>query len=167
MVIAVVVMLFARTSADQVETKIMPRDLVEFAEKNGCRQVADFYDRPGMVNPPYVYGYLPGAPEKSAAFWCEQARAGERKFFLLIWLRDATTELGGCAPKIEWKNPPRGLDIYRNQRESLGDFVFLAEPHGKGSGKIRLTHNAIRSSYDGVEETFYCHEGKWLVRQRH
>ncbi len=30
-----------------------------------------------------------------------------------------------------------------------------------------MKYSAIRSGYDGVEETFYCHEGRWMVRQRH
>jgi hypothetical protein len=31
---------------------------------------------------------------------------------------------------------------------------------------VRLTHNAIRSYYDGLEELFFCYKGEWLVRMR-
>jgi hypothetical protein len=68
---------------------VMPSELVEFAQKNDCSQVDEFFDsaRVGMVNPPYVYGYLPGRKDDSAAFWCQKKDANERRFFLLIMHR--------------------------------------------------------------------------------
>src|SRR2546427_6711086 len=57
------------------ETAIMTQELTEFAAKNNCTQLSDFFDRrPGPVNPPYVYGYLPGDEESSAVFWCKNTK---------------------------------------------------------------------------------------------
>ena len=53
------------------DIKNMPSELVEFAEKSGCVQVSDFYNRSGAVGPPFVYGYLPGKQDDSVTFWCK------------------------------------------------------------------------------------------------
>jgi len=45
--------------------KIMPDELLKIAEKCGCEQVDNFYNRPGMIGPPYVYGFLSGEEENS------------------------------------------------------------------------------------------------------
>jgi hypothetical protein len=147
---------------------IIPRELVEFAEKNGCAQVEDFFDTPGMINPPFVYGYLPGAKDKSAVFWCQTVEKGERQLYLVLMFKEETThEMARCPRRIRWENPPRGLDLYNNPRESLGEFVFLDASTKRGPGNVRMTHNAIRSEIDGVSEVLYCYQGRWLVRYRH
>src|SRR4051794_7353741 len=69
------------TSAD---TLVMPRDLVDFARANGCAPIDNFFERPGMINPPYVYGWLPGDKEKSVVFWCEKA-SKDRKLYNLLF----------------------------------------------------------------------------------
>jgi hypothetical protein len=145
----------------------MPRELVEFAERNACRQIQDFFERPGMVKPPFVYGYAPGPKENSAAFWCERLKDGERRFVLMFLIKNGSDRVAKCPKEIEWANPPRGLDLYKNTGESLADFMYVDEPHARGPRDGRLIHSAIRSEYDGVEEIFYCHRGRWLVRQRH
>jgi hypothetical protein len=147
--------------------KIMPRELVEFAEKNGCGQVEDFFDVWGMINPPYVYGYVPGAKDKSAVFWCQILEKGERRFVLMLMVeKEAPLELTQCPRQIRWPNRPKGLDLYQNPTESLGEFVYLDAPDQRGPRNVRLTHNAIRSEYDGVGSIFYCYRGRWLVRQQ-
>lgn len=148
--------------------KVMPQELVELARKNGCDQVEDFYDVPGMINAPYVYGYLPGPKDKSAVFWCQTVEKGERQFFLILVFKEETThELARCPRKIRWDNPPRGLDLYKNPGESLGEFVFFDAPHKRGPQNVRMTHNAIRSEIPGVSEVLYCYQGRWLIRYRH
>ena len=121
-----------------------------------------------MINPPYVYGYLPGAKDKSAALWCQVLEGDQKRYFLLVMLKaDNTHESAQCPARIRWNNPPGGLDVYSNPRESLGDFVFLDQPNQKGPRNANLTHNAIRSEYDGAAEILYCYKGKWLIRWRH
>lgn len=148
------------------ETAIMPLELIEFAAKNNCTQLSDFFDRrPGPVNPPFVYGYLPGDEESSAAFWCKNLEPKKHPYSLVFMFRDTEHELSKCPSKIEWDNPPRGLSVYKNRRTTLKGFVFLDDPKRKVPENVRLSHNGIKSYYDGVAELFYCHEGKWVVRQ--
>ena len=46
----------------------MPEELSAYAVSKGCEEVRDFFTRPGVVNPPYVYGYLEG--KEKAALSC-------------------------------------------------------------------------------------------------
>jgi len=58
------------TSQSAADPKyVIPRELVEHAREIGCAQIEDYYDISGMIGPPYVYGYIPGRLEDSAAFW--------------------------------------------------------------------------------------------------
>lgn len=149
-------------------TPIMPEELIAYAAKNGCEQVSDFFkNRPGMVNPPYAYGYLPGLEEESAALWCQAGQGDSRKFYLLIMMKKPHPELARCPAKIEWQNYPGGLSIYKDRRTTLEEFVFLGDPKRKGPRNVRLSHNGILSGDDGLNELFYCYKGAWLVRQRH
>jgi hypothetical protein len=146
---------------------MMPRELVEYAREMGCAQIEDFFDVNEMIGPPYVYGYLPGRPEDSAAFWCEKSKDGERQVFLAVKVEHGRVEGPLACPRlIAWHNPPRGLDIYRDPNESLEEFTYLDSPKVKGPRGRRVLHNAIRSSAPGQSTTFYCHEGRWLVRFR-
>jgi len=146
------------------ETLIFPQELQELAKQHDCSQVSDFYDRPGMIQPPYVYGYVPGE-EESAAFWCEREGLGTRTYFLVFDFRTTAHENTKCPDKIEWPNGyPGGLSLYNDKRATLKDFVYLDEPKKRPPENVHLKHNAIRSEYDGVAAIFYCYKGKWLVR---
>ena len=90
----------------QAGAKIMPRELVEFAERNDCRQIQDFFERPGMVKPPYVYGFGPGPEDASAAFWCERLKGGERRPVLMFLIKNGSGSIAKCPREIEWINPP-------------------------------------------------------------
>jgi len=148
---------------------VMPTELVEIAKRNGCVQLSDFFDgRPGPVNPPYAYGYLAGHAEDSAVFWCKNVESEVAPYSLIVVMRDSEhelTNLAECPHRIFWGNPPGGLSIYKNRQTTLDGFIYLSDPRRKVNEKTKMTHNAIRSYYDGVAELFYCHKGKWLVRQ--
>jgi len=146
---------------------IMPDELIAYTAENGCQQVADFFKRSGMVNPPYAYGYLSGPREDSAALWCQSGQGDERKFLLLVMTTKRVAELAKCPTKIEWRNYPGGLSIYKDRRTTLDAFVYVADPQRRAPTNVKLSGNGILSEYDGVEALFYCHEGAWLVRQRH
>lgn len=148
-------------------TPIMPEELIAYAAENGCEQVGDFFKRPGMVNPPYVYGYLPGLAEDSAVLWCQVKHGEDRKFLLLIMMKRRGHESAKCSAKLEWPNYPGGLSIYKDKRTTLDEFVYLANPKRRGPRNVKLSGNAILSEYDGVDELFYCYKGEWLTRQRH
>jgi len=167
--IALLVFIAFDVSAAAADPKyVMPRELVEHAREIGCAQIEDFFDVNEMIGPPYVYGYLPGPPEDSAAFWCEKRKGGERQFFLAIKAKQGSLVGSLACPRlIAWHNPPHGLDIYRDLNESLEEFTYLDSPKVKGPRDGRVLHNVIRSSVPGQSTTFYCHEGRWLVGSRH
>ncbi len=63
---------------EQRPCQLLPEELLKLARQKGYEQVTDFYiNRYGMINPPYVYGYLPGDEENSAAFWCQKEQKGK------------------------------------------------------------------------------------------
>lgn len=158
------------TAAQGRETLVMPQELVEHAQQNGCRQVADFFERPAMVNPPYAYGYLPGSPENSAVYWCEKGRQepkDERTYVLMFMFKGERPAWARCPARIiEWRNYPAGLSFLRDRTLTLEHFESVEQPKRRGSKAVRLQHPAIRNEYDGLEEIFYCHDGRWFVWMR-
>ncbi|PLX40039.1 MAG: hypothetical protein C0608_10070 [Deltaproteobacteria bacterium] len=142
----------------------LPGDFVEFAEKKGLSPIEGFFDRPGMIEAPFVYGYLPGEKEDSAAFWAKAKSDGE--FLLVVWASVDFPPEYSCSETIPWRNFPGGLSIVDGERMPLADFVYVSDPSKAGPADKSTTHNSIMSYYDGVEAIFYCHEGHWLVRQR-
>lgn len=149
------------------ETGSLPKELLEIAKKKGCEEVSGFYNRPGMIKPPYVYGYLPCGEENSAAFWCEKKEKAGKRFYLMIMRKANKCEELKCPDMIEWHNFPKGLSIYKDTNTTLEYFYYVNDPTRHPPKTETLKHNAILSEYDGVEELFYCHEGKWVVRIRH
>ena len=146
------------TSAD---TLIMPRELVDFARANGCVPIENFFERPGMVNPPFVYGWLPGNPERSAVFWCKKTEASNKPYKLMLKVSDPK-QLAGCPVEIEWWNPPRGLSIETRSHFDLGDFKFVNAPKRSGPKSVIDDARVIVNDYDGVGNVFYCYKGQWM-----
>lgn len=161
LLLSAVALLFVKTGFAQ---QIFPDELMHIAEKNDCSQVDDFYKRPGMINPPYVYGYLAGPSENSAAFWCKKAINNKESYLLLFMSKDEKALK--CPTSIEWSNYPGGLSILHDPSMKLENFVYINKPSRSGPKNVRLRNNAILSEYDGVSEIFYCYRGEWLVRQR-
>jgi len=145
---------------------LLPEELLILAKSKGLDQVNDFYvNRPGMLNPPYAYGYLQGPKENSAVFWCRKKENNKKKYFLLIMARKNNEDV--CLGEIEWNGYPGGLSIYRNRNTSLDDFFYLGDRNKKLPKNLRMENNAILSEYDGVEVLFYCYKGEWVARVRH
>ena len=144
----------------------MPHELVQFASAKGCSQVDDFFARPGMVNPPFVYGYAQGDEEDSAVFWCEKRVSGKRGYVLQLMYRKGPQELR-CEWHIEWSSFPGGLSLVRNPQLPSDSFVYLDDRKSSPKQGTRLTGTAILSTYDGASTWFYCYQGRWLVRQTH
>jgi hypothetical protein len=167
-VVILALLLFGPGDAAATTTYVMPRELVEHANKLGCSQIDDFFDVNGMIGPPYTYGYIPGRPEDSAVFWCEKHMSNEHQYFLAVMVHPSkSTGPLTCPSLIKWHNRPGGLDIYRDPLESLAEFVYLDAPEKRGPNGRTVMHHAIRSSKPGQSTTFYCHEGRWLIRSRH
>jgi len=151
---------------NQKSYQLLPEELLNLANQKGCASIVDFYkDRPD-IDPPYVYGYLPGPKEDSAAFWCQKEQKGKKKYFLVFMFKNKKYDRCNCPDVIEWQNYPGGLSIYKNANTTLDGFVNMNNSKKTVPKNVRLTHNAIRSYYDGLEEIFYCYKGEWLVRMR-
>ena len=153
--------LFAPVS--RPDTLIMPRELVDFAHANGCTPNDDFYNRPGMVNPPFVYGLVSGNQEDSAVFWCRKLEKSDRPYNLMFKARDPK-QLAGCPAVIEWWNPPRGLSIETRRTLALSDFRYVASPKQAGPAIAVSSAKLVLSSYDGITDAFYCYKEQWLVK---
>lgn len=174
-VIVCAAVLLAMINAHSVgaEVEIIPGELVEFAQRNKCSQVIDFFEmNKGPVNPPYVYGYASEGEEESAdfwdsaVFWCKSAEQSKKPYMLMFKFKSSEHELATCPFRIESENFPGGLSVYRNRKTTLEGFVYLGNPKKKSPKNTRLSHNAIKVESDGVEALFYCHKGEWLVRSR-
>ena len=82
--IVLLTLVICHTPAVSEPSVTMPEELSAYAMSKGCEEVRDFFKRPGMINPPYVYGYLEGRREGSAVFWCERREAENRRFRLIV-----------------------------------------------------------------------------------
>jgi len=162
-----IIVMFSLFDMTYCEPGSLPKELLEIAKRNGSKEVTGFYDRPGMINPPYVYGYLPCDKENSAAFWCQRQQKGKKIYYLMIMVKGNKCGPLGCPEKIEWHNYPKGLSVYKEMNTTLEHFYYVKDPKRKPPENEKLKHNAILSEYDGVEELFYCYEGEWVVRIRH
>ena len=142
--------------------RIMPDELLKIAEKCGCEQVDNFYNRPGMIDPPYVYGFLPGEQENSAVFWCREKNATKR-CLLVLASRKSLFDDWSYEIIIKTENPPRGLSIVKNCKITLDKFSYISSPKKRGPKGVLPVANVILSTYDGVSEYYYNHKGSWLI----
>src|SRR5438093_11576911 len=85
----------------------MPEELSAYAMSKGCEEVRDFFKRPGMINPPYVYGYLEGRREGSAVVRCERREGETRRFRLIVMSRGKTEPL--CPLVLDRPGYPKRL----------------------------------------------------------
>jgi hypothetical protein len=152
-------------SVSVADTLVMPRELVDFARSQGCTPIDEFYERPAMINPPYVYGFASGDAENSAALWCRKLEKSDEPYLLL--LKVAREELlGGCPPRIEYWNYPKGLSVQTMTSLNLSEFRVAVDPKHHGPRIVVPTAKVIVSEYDGLEEVFLCYRGAWLIRTR-
>lgn len=149
----------------RADTLVMPRELVDYARSQGCAPVQGFYERFGMINPPYVYGFAGGEPEDSAALWCRKTEKSDKPFLLLLKVSDPRM-LAGCPARIEWSSYPKGLSIETLPSLMLSDFHFVANPKQTGPATTISNATVIVNEYDGVENVFVCHQGIWLFLSR-
>ena len=138
----------------------LPKELSERAAKHGCAEVASFFDRPGMVEPPFVYGYLSGkAKSDSAIFWCQLSK---RKYQLIAFARDEKE--GDCAGVIlETSNFPGGLSIAPFDPDSANGYRPIEGGASATSGPA--VGGKVSSMYDGVGTSFVCLQGRWFMRR--
>lgn len=134
----------------------LPQELREIAHRLGCAEVEDFYRRPGVMHPPFVFGIDDGAEQRSAAFWCQAE--GSRRFVLVVVRAD------GRQASLPWMNFPGGLSLTTKQDFDLSRFRLVEYPDSVGPRRKVRGVRAIRSYYDGVTELFVEYRGRWWVR---
>jgi hypothetical protein len=169
--VALMSLLVVGATALAVRNGVLPQTLREDAQQRGCSEIPDFYDRPGRIDPAYVFGYLDSKvdefSEKSAVYWCQRP-AGAERYLLVVWLSDsALASTFRCARTIAWRNYPGGLRVSRQERLALSGFWDREDPKRHGPSDAVTDGPLIESEYDGVGARFFCHAGKWLVQQLH
>lgn len=147
--------------AGAADAPIMPRELIEMATRSSCVAVANFFERDGMIGPPFVYGVLLGETEDSAAFWCKKKVPDEQPYLLVVKANNPRT-LCGCPATIEWRNFPGGLSVEIRSEIRLDEFHYVSNPERSGPMKQVTNARLIVSYYDGLSEVFYCHDGAWM-----
>ncbi len=135
----------------------LPSDLREIASDLGCAEVADFYERPGMVEPPYIYGYFSGSKEDSAIFWCQDTSGAG---FRLVSVR------GSLISTFSWRNYPGGLSVSDVVDWRLDDFRYIDDRTKAGPAQ-KSEFAPLRAEYDGVITLFYPLGDRWLYRILH
>lgn len=155
-------LMYAVTMEVLAQNPVMPEDLLRIAEEQHCAQINDFFKRQGPINPPYLYGFEGINKPASAIFWCKLADPKAAIPYRLI-ISGKPKVLGNCPNNLAWWNPPGGLSITRAQNIDFSKAHYLKDPKRSGPTTKRIVIG-ILSSYDGVESTFYCHNGDWLFR---
>ena len=163
------VLLLVGAAAPVVRNSVLPATLHEDAQRRGCSEIADFYDRPGRIDPAYVFGYVDSKLDQfgdnSAIYWCQRIPAAER-YLLVVWLSDSTVANAFKCPRtLAWRNYPGGLRVLRHERLALSDFWYRDDPKRHGPSGAMTDGPVIESEYDGVGARFFCHAGRWLVQQ--
>ena len=148
-------------NADSPKCLTVPIDLNEYALRQNCTPVDDFYVRRGVTVPPYVYAEV-GGPEPAAALWCREKKGGRTKYILLFRPGDGSVGQGTCPPRIPDQEHIGGLSLLYKSDLKLDQFRFISTPALSGPPSQPLKEIAIKSEYDGVGSIYYCHEGKWL-----
>jgi hypothetical protein len=158
----VALMLVSTSYASPPDTLVMPRDLGDYAKAKGCLPLTHFFDRPGMVNAPFVYGVFAGEVEDSAAFWCKQAKSSDKPYLLLLKVAQSKVA-DGCPEYIEWRNVPGGLTVEHRSKMNLQAFRYVSSPTRATPTTILDKTSVLVNSYDGLTDVFVCYKGKWLV----
>jgi len=135
---------------------------VEIAENNRCEEIRGFYDVPGGIDPPFLYGYIQNIKHSgSVIFWCKSK--DDRKLYKLIgYVKN--DDKARCSGLIhQTKNFPGGLTLSKVENETLVGYKNL-------SGNIKIAINnyhgvIIKSFYDGVGNTYVCSNGEWYFKQ--
>jgi hypothetical protein len=136
----------------------LPQELEALGAELACEPVPGFFDRPGMIEPPYLYGYVPGWKGDSAVFWCFRP---EDEAYLFVAMRE-----GRIRSHFVWRGGfPGGLSLDVVERRSLSSFVYVDDWMTSGPAGVYTAYKPVVSYYDGEVDIFYEHEGRWLVRR--
>ena len=156
----------------------LPDELLQIAKELGCGPVPGFYDSPGDIDPPYLYGWPPkNKKEETAVFWCHRKHKEEP--YLLVFVEDLGS---GRKGRVAYTSPseyePGGLSIfdwpninfygredegpYDPKHLPLDPFVYIDNPKEHGPKGKTTEYAPLQDSYDGISTLYYRHEGRWL-----
>ncbi len=166
--VGMLVVLFCIAFLPKAMATSLPKDLEEIARSVGCSPMDDsYFDRKGIILPPYLYGYpvYPREKETRAVFWCHHE---ERDKHLLVFVRGGKPYHESCPSIIEIDSGyPLGLSISRESKVPLSQFVYINEPLKQGPADKFTESPILRDGADDLERNFYCYKGKWLYRLLH
>jgi hypothetical protein len=157
------------------QSPVVSREVIDFAHSVGCAPVSDFAHGPGTASAPYVYDWLPGGTNNSVVFWCKKFEKSERPYNLVFAVRSPSgiatpdaKKLEGCPAVIEYWNGPKSLSIDTRRSLELRYFRYVDMPKQLGPRIVVARAKVIvNDNHDGVTDTFYCYEGRWLVNIQH
>jgi hypothetical protein len=139
----------------------LPQEVREFAEQQSCSEITGFYERPGMVEPSFQYGYIQNIDKsESIIFWC-QSNKDENIYKLIVNIKNKSDI--GCSEVIyKTKNFPGGLSISTKKDLDLAGYRQVGRSVGKKTCGVEGV--VIDSFYDGVGYTFLYHDGVWMYK---
>lgn len=139
----------------------LPEEVHKFAKQNNCSEVTGFYERPGMVEPSFLYGYIQTMNKsESVIFWCKSNK-DVNTYKLIVQIKNKTGI--GCSEVIhKTKNFPGGLSISTEKSPDLSGYRSDVTP--KNEHKCGVEGVVINSFYDGVGYTFLFHNGNWMYK---
>lgn len=156
-IIAIILISVVNVSSN-VYASGLPEEVRKFAEQNSCSEVAGFYERPGMVEPSFYYGYVQTmSKSESVIFWC-QSNKDVNTYELILTIKNKSDI--GCSEVIhKTKNFPGGLSISIENAPDLTGYRSV-EPVSKKTCGVKGI--VINSFYDGVGDTFLFHNRTWM-----
>lgn len=152
---------------------VMPSELVELAENNGYTQIPDFYDSWYCTLPPFVYGSQDESniwlERLGAAFLCRKvadSAGGEDSYYLILASRPTFySPLEIDTVLKQYYYPRGGFELYRDTILTLDSFVYIDDGEKPGPAGVKMRHTAYRVIWDGADDIYYKHEGRWLIRR--
>jgi len=170
--------LLAASSSQKPDCDQLPQQLRETREEIGCGPVHGFYDAPGMIDPPYLYGWLPGNKEETAVFWCYRGEEEDEPYLLVFVEGLGQGRKGRVTATIPWGAEPGGLSLFDIRNAQLLDsqgvkvtdsqhlpldlFVYIDNPKEHGPKGKTTEYAPLQEYYDGLMTIIYRHEGRWL-----
>ena len=132
-------------------------EILEYMQEYSCVDVPGFYNRPGQIDPSFVYGYA-NSKRDNVIFWC-QADGSKRTYKLILHSRANNA----CAGVIfTTGNYPGGLSMSSVLNKTMSGYDAVSDR--TELEETKFTGDVLNSFYDGVGETFICIEGKWYYK---
>ena len=118
-VITIVLIFLSINSLCFAETSLLPLELLDGARNLGYSQLNNYYERrPGMVDPPYVYGVLSGDRELSALFWAVK-KESKNQYVLILMEKKNFLKKGKFNIIYKTQDYPRGLSVNKGNKIAL------------------------------------------------